>query len=51
MKPDVDGYPRVCSGCGERVLKTRQAWWQESVAGVRMIWHMACRLASGRKGC
>jgi hypothetical protein len=43
-----EGYPRVCSGCGERALITKQSLWFESRGGVKRTWHVACRLAASR---
>ena len=40
-----DGYPRVCSGCDEKVVMGGIIpLWFETLAGVMRSWHFDCRM-------
>lgn len=41
------GFPRVCYGCGEKAVQSRQKLWQETLepSGEKRTWHHGCRLA------
>ena len=38
----MPGQPRVCAGCGQRVILKREPIWFDTFR--LMTWHMRCRL-------
>jgi hypothetical protein len=46
---DFSGFPRTCSGCGERIAPTSKkgppvSHWFETKNGEHLSWHFACKL-------
>lgn len=48
----LDGYPRVCAGCGGNVRITKDQMTQHCEGGVKTSWHTMCWLerAKGVRG-
>lgn len=43
----MPGQPRICAGCGERILISKQAVWFKT-SKPQTSWHSTCRKTKAR---
>lgn len=45
--PLLAGFPKLCHGCGEQVVKGQSVWIETLLpSNEKRSWHHACRLAA-----